>query len=43
MPFTYHFASAVHCVATSECGKAASGVIKRVLEEDVMLGFGAEM
>jgi hypothetical protein len=30
-------------VASSECGEAASGVVWRVLEEDVMLGLGAEM
>jgi len=35
--------SSLHCMATSECRKAASGVAWRVLEEDVVLGFGAEV
>jgi hypothetical protein len=30
-------------VTGSESGKAASGVVWSVLEEDVVLGFGAEM
>jgi hypothetical protein len=41
---------ALHCprascynVTGSESGKAASGVVWSVLEEDVVLGFGAEM
>jgi hypothetical protein len=30
-------------MASSECGEAASSVVWRVLEEDMMLGLGAEM
>jgi hypothetical protein len=43
MPLAHHLASALHCVATSKRGEAASGVMRSVLEEDVMLGVGAEM
>jgi hypothetical protein len=38
-----HGVSAVDSVPSGERGEAASGVICRVLEEDVMLGLGAEL
>jgi hypothetical protein len=33
----------LHCVASSESGEAASRVMRSILEEDVMLGLGAEV
>jgi len=35
--------SSLHCMAAGECGEAASGVVRRVLEEDVVLGFSAQI
>ena len=43
MPPLHGSCSAADCVATSERNEAASGVMWSVLEEDVMLGFGAEV
>ena len=43
MPALHSSPATRNCVAGSERGEAASGVVWRVLEEDVMLGLGAEM
>jgi hypothetical protein len=43
MPLSHCLSAALDVMASSECGEAASGVSSRVLEEDVVLGFGAEM
>jgi hypothetical protein len=32
-----------HCVASGKCAEGASGIVWSVLEQDVMLGLGAEM
>ena len=42
-PAAQDIASALHCMATGEGVEAASGIVWSILEEDVMLGFGAEM
>jgi len=43
MPLSHCLSAALDVMASSECGETASGVSSRVLEEDVVLGFGAEM
>lgn len=43
MPPLYRAPSSLDCVASGECCEAASGVVCSVLEEDVMLSFGAEV
>jgi hypothetical protein len=43
MPSAHDIASSLHCMAAGERIEAASMVICVVLEEDVMLGVGAEM
>jgi hypothetical protein len=43
MPLSHCLSAALDVMASSECGEAASGVSGRVLEENVVLGFGAEM
>ena len=43
VPAADHALSSLHCMASSECGEAASGVVWRVLKEDVVLGVGTKM
>lgn len=43
MPAADHSRSARHRVATGERSEGVGGAARRVLKEDVMLGFGAEM
>ncbi len=43
MPHAQQSLSALHCVTSSKRGEAASVVVWSVLQEDVMLGLGAEV
>jgi hypothetical protein len=42
-PAAQDVASSFHCMAACERVKAASGIMWSVLEEDVVLGLGAEL
>jgi len=42
-PAAQYLTPAFDCMAASECGEAATGVVWSVLEEDLLLGLGAEV
>jgi hypothetical protein len=43
VPAAHDVPSSLHSVATRECGEAAGAVMRSVLEEDMVLGLGAEV
>jgi hypothetical protein len=43
MPALHCPRAAIDCMSSSECSEGASGVMWRVVEEDVVLGLGAEV